>query len=217
MFCPNAVRCLNNLSPIALEFKSVEYIFSVIADCLTWTVMQAGLLKMFLVVIELLLPSIFFCRFTIIFAGDSVERDNDMLTVLLLLSNSIRSAGLILASWLLSIGVENAEVLCLGLVSVAVFTLVLPLFRATGGILLQMAPPSIPTTAFRKCLRQISAREDVLEVSQARFWELVPGRVIGSLSMQVKKGEDDRQILEFVHRLYHDFGVQDLTVQIDYA
>ncbi|PNY11876.1 metal tolerance protein C2-like [Trifolium pratense] len=50
--------------------------------------------------------------------------------------------------------VENAEVLCLGLVSVAVFTLVLPLFRATGGILLQMAPPSIPTTAFSKCLRQ---------------------------------------------------------------
>ncbi|CAK8543367.1 unnamed protein product [Lathyrus sativus] len=133
------------------------------------------------------------------------------------LTDSIRSAGLILASWLLSIGVENAEVLCLGLVSVAGFTLVLPLFRATGGILLQMVPPSIPTTAFSKCLRQISAREDVLEVSQARFWELVPGRVVGSLSMQVKKGVDDRPILEFVHRLYHDFGVLDLTVQIDHA
>ncbi|KAK2417329.1 metal tolerance protein [Trifolium repens] len=133
------------------------------------------------------------------------------------LTDSIRSAGLILASWLLSIGVENAEVLCLGLVSVAVFTLVLPLFRATGGILLQMAPPSIPTTAFSKCLRQISAREDILEVSHARFWELVPGHVVGSLSIQVKKGVDDRPILEFVHRLYHDFGVQDLTVQIDHA
>ncbi|XP_004493594.1 metal tolerance protein C2 [Cicer arietinum] len=133
------------------------------------------------------------------------------------LADSIRSAGLVLASWLLSIGVENAEVLCLGLVSVAVFILVLPLFRATGGILLQMAPPSIPTTAFSKCLRQISALEDVLEVSQARFWELVPGRTVGSLSIQVKKGVDDRPILEFVHGLYHDLGVQDLTVQIDYA
>lgn len=41
---------------------------------------------------------------------------------------------------------------------------------------------------FKYCMLyvvQISAREDVLEVSQARFWELVPGRVIGSLSMQV--------------------------------
>ncbi|OIV95451.1 hypothetical protein TanjilG_06913 [Lupinus angustifolius] len=113
--------------------------------------------------------------------------------------------------------VQNAEVLCSGLVSGAVFMLVLPLFRAAGGILLQMAPPSIPTTALSKCLRQITALEDVVDVSQARFWELVPGHVVGSLSIQVKKGVDDRQILGFVHGLYHDLGVQDLTVQIDAA
>ncbi|KAK7244658.1 hypothetical protein RIF29_39483 [Crotalaria pallida] len=49
--------------------------------------------------------------------------------------------------------VQNAEVLCFGLVSGVVFMLVLPLFRAIGGILLQTAPPSIPTTALSKCLR----------------------------------------------------------------
>ncbi|KAJ7975997.1 metal tolerance protein C2 [Quillaja saponaria] len=131
------------------------------------------------------------------------------------LADSIRSAGLILASWLLSIGVQNAEVLCLGLVSVAVFMLVMPLFKATAGILLQTAPPSIPISALSKCLRQINACEDVLEVSQARFWELVPGHVVGSLTIQVKNGMDYRPILEFVHGLYHDLGVQDLTVQTD--
>lgn len=51
--------------------------------------------------------------------------------------------------------VQNAEVLCFGLVSVAVFVLVMPLFRATGGILLQMAPPSIPPSALNKCWRQV--------------------------------------------------------------
>ncbi|KAH9737582.1 metal tolerance protein C2 [Citrus sinensis] len=112
--------------------------------------------------------------------------------------------------------VQNAEVLCLGIVSVAVFMLVMPLFKVTGGILLQMAPPSIPSSALSKCWRQIVSREDVTEVSQARFWELVPGHVVGSLSLQVKKGVDDRPILQFVHGLYHDLGVQDLTVQIDY-
>ncbi|XP_038720207.1 metal tolerance protein C2 isoform X2 [Tripterygium wilfordii] len=71
------------------------------------------------------------------------------------LADSIRSAGLILASWFLSLGVENAEVLCLGLVSVAVFMLVMPLFKTTGGILLQMSPPSIPPSAMTKCLRQV--------------------------------------------------------------
>lgn len=32
---------------------------------------------------------------------------------------------------------------------------------------------------------QVSSREEVSEVSQARFWELVPGHVIGSISLQV--------------------------------
>lgn len=51
--------------------------------------------------------------------------------------------------------VSNAEVLCLGLVSVAVFMLVMPLFKRTGAILLQMAPPSIPSSALSKCWRQV--------------------------------------------------------------
>ncbi|XP_078161989.1 cation efflux family protein isoform X2 [Carex rostrata] len=74
------------------------------------------------------------------------------------LADSIRSAGLILASWLLTLGVENAEVLCLGIVSVTVFMLVLPLFKATGSILLQIAPSNIHPSAFNKCSRQLLKR-----------------------------------------------------------
>ncbi|CAF1935232.1 hypothetical protein Bca4012_074486 [Brassica carinata] len=133
------------------------------------------------------------------------------------ISDSIRSAGLILASWLLSLGVENAEVLCLGLVSVTVFMLVMPLFKATGGVLLQMAPPNIPSSALSKCLRQITSREDVIEVLQARFWEVVPGHTVGSLRIQVKSGIDERPLLQYVYDVYHDLGVQDLTLQTDYS
>ncbi|KAE8731160.1 Metal tolerance protein C2 [Hibiscus syriacus] len=133
------------------------------------------------------------------------------------LADSIRSAGLILASWFLSLGVNNAEVLCLGLVSVAVFMLVMPLFKATGGILLQTAPPNISSSALHKCWRQIVSHEDVTQVSQARFWELVPGHVVGSLSLEVKKEMDDRRTLEYVHGLYHELGVHDLTVQTYYV
>nr|XP_019703349.1 metal tolerance protein C2 isoform X2 [Elaeis guineensis] len=129
----------------------------------------------------------------------------------------IQSGGLILASWFLTLGVENAEVLCLGLVSVAVFMVVLPLFKATGGILLQMAPANVSPSAFSKCWRQVTALEDVSEVSQARFWELVPGHAIGSLLIQVKRGANDGPILHYVHGLYHDLGVQDLTVQMEYT
>ncbi|XP_068308256.1 metal tolerance protein C2 [Pyrus communis] len=145
----------------------------------------------------------------------NAEDMNNHSVCLHVLADSIRSAGVILASWFLSIGVQNAEVLCFGLVSAAVFMLVMPLFRASGGILLQMAPPNVPPSALSKCWRQITAREDVSEVSQARFWELVPGHVVGSISVQVKKGIDDRPTLQYVHGLYHDLGIQDLTVQAD--
>nr|AMY26641.1 cation efflux protein [Linum usitatissimum] len=111
--------------------------------------------------------------------------------------------------------VKNAEVLCLGLVSFTVFMLVMPLFKAAGGVLLQTAPPSIPPSALSKCSRQISACEDISQVSEARFWELVPGHAVGSISLQLKNGTDDRQVLQFVHGLYHDLGVLDLTVQTD--
>lgn len=130
------------------------------------------------------------------------------------IADSIRSAGIVLASWFLTLGVKNAEVLCLGLVSVTVFMLVIPLFRTTGGILLQMAP-SIPSSALNKCLRQITSVEDVSEIAQARFWELIPGHVVGSLMIQVKQGTDHNSILHYVHNLYHELGVEDLTVQID--
>lgn len=133
------------------------------------------------------------------------------------LADSIRSAGLILASWLLTLGVKNAEVLCLGLVSVTVFMIVMPLFKSTGGLLLQMAPPSVPTSALSKCWRQVNSREDILEVYQARFWELVPGHVIGSISLQVKQGVDECEIVRSVHELYHDLGVEDLSVQAAHA
>ncbi|KAI7732539.1 hypothetical protein M8C21_024145 [Ambrosia artemisiifolia] len=151
------------------------------------------------------------------FAYRNAEDMNHHSICLHVVADSIRSAGLILASWLLSLGVENAEVLCLGLVSFTVFMLAMPLFRTSGGILLQEAPPSIHPSALTKCWRQVASLEDVIEVSEARLWEFVPGHVVGSVSLQVKKGVDDKPVLGFVRDLYHDLGVQDFTAQLDFA
>ncbi|GLT96186.1 hypothetical protein SLE2022_138290 [Rubroshorea leprosula] len=148
------------------------------------------------------------------------EDMNYHLVCLPVLADSIHKAplllvksGLILASWFLSLGVNNAEFFCVGLVSVAVFMLVMPLFKATGSVLPQMAPPNIPSSALSKCWQQITYCEDVTEVSQAHFWELVPGHAIGSISLLAKKGMDDRPVLEISHDLCHDLGTQQLAVQ----
>eukprot|EP00250_Pteridium_aquilinum_P035721 c9863_g1_i1 orf=66-1472(+) len=130
------------------------------------------------------------------------------------LSDSIRSAGLILASWLLTLGVKNAETLCLGLVAVAVFLVVMPLFKAAAGVLLQMTPATMSASILHKCLRQVKSLENVLE-SKARFWEMVPGFVVGTLVIEVKAGTNEQSLLKHVHSVYNDIGIKDLTVQID--
>ncbi|KAL4296223.1 hypothetical protein GQ457_12G013710 [Hibiscus cannabinus] len=134
------------------------------------------------------------------------------------LVDSIRSAGLISAPWFQSLGANNAEALSMGLVSGAVFMLVMPLFKASGGVLLQMAPPHIPTSALCKCWGQITCREDVIQVSEARFWEVVPGHVVGSLLLkaQAQQDMDCGAMVEYVHGLYRELGIHDLTVQTDY-
>lgn len=38
-----------------------------------------------------------------------------------------------------------------------------------------------------------------------------------SLLLQTKKGTGSRQALEFVHDMYHELGIQDLTVQTEDA
>lgn len=42
-----------------------------------------------------------------------------------------------------------------------------------------------PGFLFNSLSLQITSREDVVEVLQARFWEVVPGHTVGSLRIQV--------------------------------
>lgn len=41
--------------------------------------------------------------------------------------------------------------------------------------------------------------------------------LVKSMLLQTKKGTDNRQTLEFVHDMYHELGIQDLTVQTEDA
>uniref|UniRef100_A0A453T4T9 Secreted protein n=1 Tax=Aegilops tauschii subsp. strangulata TaxID=200361 RepID=A0A453T4T9_AEGTS len=58
--------------------------------------------------------------------------------------------------------------------------LVVSLFKISGSILLQIAPWGTFRMAIN--LQTSSACEDVSEVSQGRFWELVPGHAVGCFS-----------------------------------
>eukprot|EP00850_Spirogloea_muscicola_P019447 SM000190S04883 [mRNA] locus=s190:111107:114584:- [translate_table: standard] len=130
-------------------------------------------------------------------------------------SDSIRSAGIILASWFLAVGFEYAETLCLGLVAAVILAMTLPLLKASGGLLLQMAPAGISETALNKCIREAGAAKGLMECYNARFWSMVPGRIIGTLALRVQEGTDEQAVLQHVHGIFNDVGVGNLTVQIE--
>lgn len=46
--------------------------------------------------------------------------------------------------------------------------LVLPLFKSTGNILLQIAPGNVPPSAFTKCSRQVNAGSVVLHLVECK-------------------------------------------------
>ncbi|CAI5519541.1 unnamed protein product, partial [Closterium sp. Naga37s-1] len=112
-------------------------------------------------------------------------RDMNHHAILLhLLCDSIRSGGVVLASWFIAIGVYSAEAICLGLVSLTVLVLALPLVQSSGNLLLQMAPAGISEPALHKCIRHVAAYEGVEECIEHRFWAVVPGHVVGTLTVR---------------------------------
>ncbi|CAI5472572.1 unnamed protein product [Closterium sp. Yama58-4] len=125
------------------------------------------------------------------------------------------SGGVVLASWFIAIGVYSAEAICLGLVSLTVLVLALPLVQSSGNLLLQMAPAGISEPALHKCIRHVAAYEGVEECIEHRFWAVVPGHVVGTLTVRVREGVDEQKVLEHVHSIFNDIGVRDLTVQIE--
>eukprot|EP00898_Chlorokybus_atmophyticus_P003262 jgi/Chlat1/3937/Chrsp26S04031 len=131
-------------------------------------------------------------------------------------SDSIRSGGVILANWLLTLRVPGAEAIVNVLVAAVILAVVWPLFRASAKLLLQTAPADIPVGVISKCLREVSSHHGVLRVSNFRFWAASPGSVVGTLLVTVKPQTDQQHILRQVHRAFmSNLGVINLTVQIE--
>ncbi|KAL3831069.1 hypothetical protein ACJIZ3_019871 [Penstemon smallii] len=110
-----------------------------------------------------------YARITLVYRN--AEDMNYHSVYLHILADSIRSAGLILLSWLLTLG-HN-------------FYACDALFKATGGVFLQTAPPNIPSS--------VNLREVKAEVSEARFWELVSGHVKDIFGKKLEKSNHKQE------------------------
>lgn len=71
-------------------------------------------------------------------------------------------------------------------VAALVLVITLPLFYASGALLLQTTPPSITAGALDKTLREARWCDGVLDIADHKFWALVPGATVGTLHVRVR-------------------------------
>ena len=135
-----------------------------------------------------------------------------------MVSDSMRSGCVILATWLrygAGVGHHAEAVTNLGC-AVAITALVMPLFRSTSRVLLQSTPEEVHVAALERCLREALAVRGVLDCSDARFWSLAPGILVGTLWLKIDTSADDAVVLRMVRGAYESrLGNVNLTVQLE--
>ncbi|XXQ39364.1 Cation efflux protein cytoplasmic domain-containing protein [Plasmodiophora brassicae] len=91
--------------------------------------------------------------------------------------------------------------------------LVWPVFIHTSLTLLQ-ARPTEEADALRRCIRDISAFDGVLECRTANFWSLVPGDLVGTLHVRIRSDASEAAVLDFAHTVLAK-SARHPTIQID--
>jgi Co/Zn/Cd efflux system component len=111
------------------------------------------------------------------------------------------------------LGLRQADALQAGVVALFTLWIAVPLFRATGLLLLQTTPPAL-RAPLERCRQETLTVGGVLEVLDERFWAQSPSMSVGSLTVRVRGDASEREVLDRVRRIYGRV-VSDLCVQVE--
>eukprot|EP01083_Nonionella_stella_P136365 414929_1 len=133
-----------------------------------------------------------------------------------ILADTLGSVGVIVSSLLIHFfGWVMADAFCSMFIAALILVTVKPLLSESLTILLQQTPPS-HSQAIRNELDSVVAMKGILGYREAHFWEFVPGRIIGTLHLQVSEDADQQAILKVVSaRFAQHLGTTNLTVQLE--
>merc|ERR1712083_565479 len=96
---------------------------------------------------------------------------------------------------------------------------VYPLLQSTSKVLLQETPSYILSALKNDLSTVLSSVSGIVGYREAHFWESEPGKLIGSVHIQIGEDADEQQLLSQIHSvLKQRFGFQnegDLTIQFE--
>ncbi|KAG2578772.1 uncharacterized protein LOC120678501 [Panicum virgatum] len=149
-------------------------------------------------------------------SGHRHHIDHNMEGIFLhVLADTMGSVGVVISTLLIKYkGWLIADPLCSVFISVMIISSVLPLLRNSAEILLQRVPRSHEKD-LTAALDDVMKIEGVLGVDNVHVWNLTNTDIIGTFHLHVSAEADKSSIRNRASRIFHEAGVQDLTIQIE--
>ncbi len=131
------------------------------------------------------------------------------------LADLVGHSSLLAAVWIHASFPSFSFVFALSFLLSAALTIrfVLPLFRATGAVLLITTPAHLRMQLDR-AMREVSFYDGVLEMRSAHWWTQAPGVVVGSMHVRIRADASEQAILSYVHSVLRKHCAL-LTVQVE--
>ncbi|OEL26976.1 Metal tolerance protein 8 [Dichanthelium oligosanthes] len=149
-------------------------------------------------------------------SGHRHHIDHNMEGIFLhVLADTMGSVGVVISTLLIKYkGWLIADPICSVFISVMIISSVLPLLRNSAEILLQRVPRSHEKD-LTVALDDVMKIEDVLGVDNVHVWNLTNTDIVGTFHLHVSAEADKSSIRDRASQIFHEAGVQDLTIQIE--
>lgn len=131
------------------------------------------------------------------------------------LADTMGSIGVVISTLLIKYkGWLIADPICSVFISVMIVSSVLPLLRNSAEILLQRIPRSHEKD-LSIALDDVRNIEGVLGVHDIHVWNLTNTDIVGTFHLQVSAEADKSSIRNRASHIFHEAGVQDLTIEVE--
>lgn len=131
------------------------------------------------------------------------------------LADTMGSVGVVISTLLIKYkGWLIADPICSVFISIMIVASVLPLLRNSAEILLQRVPRSHEKD-FKVALDDVMKINGVIGVHNVHLWNLTNTDIVGTFHLHISKEADKSFIRESASRIFHEAGIQDLTIQIE--
>jgi solute carrier family 30 (zinc transporter), member 5/7 len=149
-------------------------------------------------------------------SGNRRQIDHNMEGIFLhVLADTMGSVGVVISTLLIKYkGWLIADPICSVFISVMIVSSVLPLLRNSAEILLQRVPRSHEKD-LSVALEDVMKIEGVLGVHNVHVWNLTNTDIVGTFHLHVSAEADKSSIRNRASHIFHEAGVQDLTIQVE--